>query len=464
MPAPLTPADLARLPLLADLPPATYDWLLAHGERRTFADQQEITRPGEPAEYMMAILAGGLQFFRMVNGQREPGFRLEAGQISGVLPYSRLRTISGYGVATGPTVLFVLHRNLFPELEQVSPELVQRLVSAMSDRARDEARAQERDEKLRALGKLSAGLAHELNNPTAAIGRAAQALTDRVQQQPALLTALVQHCPSPEALAALVALAEPAGTENRGGFTALECADEEDLLADWLETQGVPDGYRLAASLLEAGRTREELEPLAASLPPEARPAALAWLESQLTSRCLLRDVQEASGRISTLVSNVKTYSHMDRGAEYASLSVQAGLESTLNILSYRLRERQIQLVRDFAPQLPPIRGQVSSLNQVWTNLLDNALDVLPLGGRLEVRTWQQGSFVQVYIIDNGPGIPPEVLPHIFEPFFTTKQAGEGTGLGLDIAQRIIRDHGGRLELRSQPGQTEFCAWLPVLS
>ncbi|MBG8554358.1 sensor histidine kinase [Hymenobacter guriensis] len=460
----LTSADLAAVPLLTDLPPAVYDWLLTHGERREYAAQQDIMRPGEPADYMMVILQGGLQFFRVVNGQREPGFRIEAGQISGVLPYSRLRTSSGFAVTTGPTVLLVLHRSLFPELEQVSPELVQRLVSAMSDRARDETRAQERDEKLRALGKLSAGLAHELNNPAAAIARAAQALASQVSQQPAFLQALVQHCPTPEALALLVALAEPAAPENRGGFTALECADEEDLLADWLETQGVPDGYRLAAPLLQAGRTRAELEPLAAVLAAEARPIALAWLESQLTARCLLHDVQEASTRISTLVSNVKTYSHMDRGANYAPLDVQAGLESTLNMLGYRLRERQIRLVRDFAPGLPPVRGQVSSLNQVWTNLLDNALDVLPVGGQLEVRTQRQGEFVQVLIVDNGPGIPAEVLPHIFEPFFTTKQAGEGTGLGLDIAQRILRNHGGRLEVRSAPGRTEFCAWLPVLN
>ena len=166
--------------------------------------------------------------------------------------------------------------------------------------------------------------------------------------------------------------------------------------------------------------------------------------------------------RISTLVDNVKTYSHMDRGSDMAALDVVAGLESTVNMFSYQLRSKNINLVRDYAPALPKVCGQVSSLNQVWTNLIDNALDVLPEGGTITLRTHQEGSFVRVFIIDNGPGIPTDVLPRIFEPFFTTKQAGDGTGLGLDIAQRTIRNHNGRLEVQSRPGYTEFCAWLPV--
>ncbi|UOQ73302.1 sensor histidine kinase [Hymenobacter cellulosilyticus] len=233
-------------------------------------------------------------------------------------------------------------------------------------------------------------------------------------------------------------------------MSALMCADREDEIASWLEDQGVPDGYRLAAGLMEAGLTLKELQPVAAGLPAGALPAAFAWLEGQLTMLRLIHDVQESGARISTLVQNVKTYSHMDRGGDYALLDVKTGLESTLNMLGYQLRAKNIRLVRDYAEQLPAIRGQVSSLNQVWTNLLDNAIDVLPSGGEITVRTRVDSQFLRVFIIDNGPGIKPEVLPHIFEPFYTTKQAGEGTGLGLDIAQRIIRNHGGGW--RSSPG------------
>ncbi|QDA60126.1 sensor histidine kinase [Hymenobacter jejuensis] len=461
MPTALTPAELTVVPTFADLPPETLTWLVEHGERREYASGDTIVQPGEAAEFMTAILSGGLQFFAVNNGNREPIFRIEAGQVSGVLPYSRLRTFKGLALAVGPTVIYALHRDKFPELEQASPELVQRLVALMSDRAREEARGQERDEKLRALGKLSAGLAHELNNPAAAIARAAEALTQLVAAKPSQLRALVASCPTPEALAALTALATKDVTEVPK-FTALECADREDEVSDWLEEQGVSDGYRLASGLLEAGIGVEELAPVSEKLPETARAAAFTWLEGQLTTLRLIRDLQEASARISTLVNNVKTYSHMDRSADYAPLDVQAGLESTLNILGYPLRQKNIRVIRDYAHGLPAVRGQVSSLNQVWTNLLDNAIDALPPGGQITLRTTFGGDFVRVFIIDNGPGIAPDVLPHIFEPFYTTKQAGEGTGLGLDIAQRIIRNHGGRLEVQSKPGHTEFCAWLPV--
>ncbi|WP_324675525.1 sensor histidine kinase [Hymenobacter sp. GOD-10R] len=463
MPANLTREELLTITTFQGLPTETLDWLLAHGERRDYAPDEPIVQPGDPAEYMTAFLQGGVQFFRTQNGHREPRFRIGAGQVSGVLPYSRLQTLPNYGAAVGQTVMFALHRSFFPELERVSPELVQRLVAIMSDRVREETRGQESDEKLRALGKLSAGLAHELNNPAAAIARSAEALADRAATKPALLLSLVRHCPTPESLEALMNLAESAcSIEAKSPLSALQRADQEDELADWLEEQGVPDGYQLAGGLIDADITLDQLKPVAADLPKEVLPAALAWLEGQLTTYHLVCDVQEASSRISTLVNNVKTYSHMDRGSDMAPLDVVSGLESTVNMFSYQLRNKNIQLVRDYAPDLPTIYGQVSSLNQVWTNLIDNALDALPNGGTITLRTRREGDFVRVFIIDNGPGIPPNILSRIFEPFFTTKQAGDGTGLGLDIAQRTIRNHNGRLEVQSAPGHTEFCAWLPV--
>jgi signal transduction histidine kinase len=457
----LTPDDLARVATLADLPTATLQWLLDHGELRIFASGDTVLSPGDPAEFMVVVLSGGLQFFNVRNGNREPIFRVEKGHVSGVLPYSRLRTIQGLGVAVGTTELFMLHRDKFPALEQVSPELVQRLVGVMSDRARLEARAQERDDKLRALGKLSAGLAHELNNPAAAIMRAAEALDNRLRAKPGLLLELVRHCPEPNALADLAAMASnPPLTQ--APLSPLERSDREDELAEWLEEQDVPDGYALASGLLEAGLTLDTLRPLITALPEPSRPSALAWLEGQLTTLCLVRDVQDAGSRISTLVSNVKTYSHMDRAGDFAPLDVHAGLDSTVNMLSYCMREEKVQLTRDYTPNLPLVKGQVSSLNQVWTNLLDNAIDAMPGGGEITLRTRQEGDFVLVSVIDNGPGIPPEVLPHILEPFYTTKPAGEGTGLGLDIALRIVEQHDGRLEVQSEPGRTEFRVWLPV--
>jgi signal transduction histidine kinase len=455
----LTQADLATVSTFADLPAEVLAWLLAHGEVRSYAAGGTIFEPGSPADYMAAVAQGGIQFY---SAQREPLFRVETGAVTGVLPYSRLRVIQGWALAVGPTVLYLLHRDQFHDLEHISPDLIQRLVSMMSDRVRDQTRSQERDDKLRALGKLSAGLAHELNNPAAAIARAAQALATHAQAKPGMLRELVAHCPSAEALEALTALTTP-GPALRDAFSALECADREDELADWLEAQGVPEGYRLAAGLLDAGVTLATLQPVAELLPPGARAAAFTWLEGQLTTLRLIHDVQEAGSRISKLVADVKTYSHMDRDGGSELLDLAPGLDSTLNMLNFHLKGKNVRVVRDYAPDLPKIQGQAGSLNQVWTNLLDNAIDALPAqGGEIMLRTRREGDFVRVFLIDNGPGIPAHVLPHIFEPFYTTKPAGEGTGLGLDIAQRIIRQHSGRLEVSSVPGHTEFCAWLPV--
>jgi signal transduction histidine kinase len=256
-----------------------------------------------------------------------------------------------------------------------------------------------------------------------------------------------------------------AKTDATVSLSPLEQSEREDELADWLSTQGVADGFRLAPGLLETGLTEEILATAAEALPLAARPAAFAWLECQQTTLQLIRDVQEAGSRISKLVADVKTYSHMDRDSSFDLLDVASGLDSTLNMLSFQLRQKNVRLVRDYAPDLPKVRGQVSSLNQVWTNLIDNAVDALPTqGGELILRTRLdlKSDCVVVSLIDNGSGIPPEVLPHIFEPFYTTKQAGSGSGLGLDIAQRIIKQHNGRLEVSSVPGRTEFCAWLPV--
>ncbi len=458
---PPDPAALGRITAFQDLPADVIAWLAQAGELRQYTDGEIIVQVGEPASHMMGIVAGGLHYHRPDAGQRGPIYRVGAGQVTGVLPYSRLQTAKGQGLAAGDTTLYLLPRTEFPTLEQRSPELVQRLVGIMSDRAREEVRGQERDDKLRALGKLSAGLAHELNNPAAAIARAAAALGDALQAKPQLLQNLLATCPPAEAVAALLRSGVPAAPA--APRSALARADCEDELADWLEAQGCPDGYVLAPSLLDAGHTAATLAPLVAPLPAPARPAALAWLEGHLAAVRFTRDIHEASQRISTLVGNVKTYSHMDRAGGREALDLTTGLDSTLNIFDHALRHKNARLTREYAPNLPRVLGEVGQLNQVWTNLIDNAIDALPAaGGVLAVQTASQPGGVSVSIIDNGSGIAPDVLTHMFEPFYTTKPAGEGSGLGLDIARRIVQEHGGRLEAQSVPGRTEFTVWLPV--
>ena len=458
---PPDPAALGALTAFQNLPADVLAWLMQAGELRQYADDETIVRFGDPADNMMGVVAGGMQYYRLANGRREPVFRVEAGQMSGVLPYSRLQVLRGDALALGETTLYLLPRTQFAALEQVSPELVQRLVAIMSDRAREEVRGQERDDKLRALGKLSAGLAHELNNPAAAIARAADTITTMLQTTPVLLQNLLLAGPPPEAMATLLRLgtAPPPAPAARSALAHADCEDE---LADWLTTQGCPDAYALAPGLVDAGHTAATLAPLLAPLPAAARPAVLAWLAGHLAALRLARDIHEASQRISTLVGNVKTYSHMDRAGGREPLDLATGLDSTLNLFEHALRHKNVRLTRAYAPGAPAVLAAAGPLNQVWTNLIANALDALPAtGGTLTVQLATQGGGACVSFIDNGSGITPEVLAHLFEPFYTTKPAGEGSGLGLDIARRIVQEHGGRLDVRSVPGRTEFSVWLP---
>ncbi|MDF7814045.1 ATP-binding protein [Hymenobacter sp. YC55] len=458
---PPDPTALDHITAFQGLPPKVLDWLRQAGELRQYADGETVVLAGAPADKLLAVVQGGT-YTQLPGDASARGFRLAPGDVGGLLPYSRLQYFPAQGVAVGETVLYELPSRHFPTLEQESPELVQRLVGIMNDRARDLVRMQERDDKLRALGKLSAGLSHELNNPAAAISRAAASLTIALQVIPTQLIELLATCPPAETMAALTALTVlPA--ELPPPVSALEAADREDELAAWLETQGCPDGYSLTAGLLDAGLGVAVLAPLANQMPTHARSAAFTWLSGHLTAARLTRDISEASRRISTLVGDVQTYSHMDRATGPEKLAVTTGLDSTLHLFAHALREKNVHLTRAYTPNLPLITGQPASLNQVWTNLIDNALDALPAtGGELTVRAEQRGNSLVVGVQDNGVGITPEVLAHLFEPFYTTKPLGEGSGLGLDIARRIVQEHGGRMEVASEPGRTEFTTWLPI--
>jgi signal transduction histidine kinase len=459
---PLDAAALLSVSVFQNLPAEVLTWLSQAGELRQYAPGEVIAAPGSLADSLNAVVAGEMHYFSHLEGQPAHLFRVEQGQLGGVLPYSRFQVYQGEVVAVGETQVYALPRRQFAALEQVSPELVQRLVSFMNDRARDFARLQERDDKLRALGKLSAGLSHELNNPAAAINRAAASLAGALQTNPLLLRRLLAACPSEAAVTALTDLAVlPANALPT--LSALQAADLEEELAAWLETQGSPDGYALANSLLEAGLTVATLAPVANQLPTNARADAFSWLSSHLTALRLTADLSEASRRISTLVGDVRTYSHMDRATGREKLDVTTGLESTLHMFAYALRQKNVRLVRSYAPDLPLMMGQAGSLNQVWTNLIDNAIDALPdQSGELRISAERQQQGLRISIQDNGSGIAPEVLAHIFEPFYTTKPPGQGSGQGLDIASRIIREHGGRLEATSTTGRTEFVTWLPI--
>jgi signal transduction histidine kinase len=242
----------------------------------------------------------------------------------------------------------------------------------------------------------------------------------------------------------------------------LQRSEREEELAERLEEHGVEDAWEMVEMFVDAGLTADDLDDLAGQIAEPVRAMALTWSACGLSAARMVADIESSTARISELVSSIKTYSHMDRSPEHRPTDVREGLDNTLTMLSHKLKKKNVQLERDYQEDLPSIPANAGELNQVWTNLIDNALDALEEGGSLRVVARAEGGSVSVRLIDDGPGIPEEILARIFEPFFTTKGVGQGTGLGLDIALRIAKTHQGGIEVRSKPGRTEMCVRLPI--
>jgi signal transduction histidine kinase len=313
-------------------------------------------------------------------------------------------------------------------------------------------------EKLAALGQLSAGLAHELNNPAAAVRRAADQLSTALDSLQARTLRLGRLALTPEQIEALKT-ARRTASATPPELDPLTRGDREDAIAFRLEDLGLPDAWELAPDLVAAGLDVPDVEKLASALPAEAMADGIGWVADGVAIQGLIDDVRQGAERISTLVQAVKNYSFMDRGA-VQDVDVREGLDSTLTMLKHKLGN--VSIIREYDPALPSIAGHGSELNQVWTNLIDNAVDAMGGAGKLSLRASATPEGVEVEIGDNGPGVPLEVQERIFQPFFTTKRMGSGTGLGLDIAYRIVVNrHGGTIRVASEPGDTRFVVRLP---
>ncbi len=360
-------------------------------------------------------------------------------------------------------------------LQATNSRLLQSLINEVqAEKKKSEALLQQ--EKMAALGKVSAGLAHDLNNPAAAAVRAVQELNEAFDAVGAFSVELAGMALSPEqwAFLSMVKRRTAADSEAWKPADPLKESEREDGFSDWLEDRGIPDGWKLAPTFAQANLSVDGLETLAEGLPPEAGPAAISWLERSLAADALIREIKRSTQRISELVNAVKSYSFMDQ-APRQDLDVHQGLEDSLTLLGRKLEDHHIVVHREFYPGLPRIDAFGSELNQVWTNLLDNAIDAIRSeagvgeggggggGGEIRLRTARETDAVTVEVVDNGPGVPEEIQPRIFEPFFTTKDVGEGAGLGLQIVHRIVCEtHQGAIALESEPGETRFRVRLPV--
>ena len=460
----VTADDLRIAPDFEGLSDDDLQWLADHAEDvRLEQGGQPFTR-GEPALHMIVVLEGAFRVFTVKDGQRRLFDTFEAGRVTGVLPYSRMTHWVGEGFAVGPSRFALIHKDDFPDMLHRMPELGNRLVGIMSDRVRESTRGDQQREKLMALGKLSAGLAHELNNPAAAVRRTVGEMQERLAEMPMLVACLSQHALSEGTVREVGRIQQEALGRPTDRLSVMQRSEREDELADWMEDHGMDSGWRMAETFVEAGLKAEDLDRIAEAVPEEAVPAVLAWVEGSLAGHAMLGEIAAASGRISELVQSVKSYSHMDQGTARQPTDVREGLDSTLTMLGYKFKRKSIDLAKDYPDDLPTIEAFGGELNQVWTNLIVNAIDAVGEGGEIRIAAREEPEMetVAVTITDDGPGVPEEIQARIFEPFFTTKDVGEGTGLGLDIAGRIVRQHGGEITLKSEPGQTSFTVRLPI--
>jgi len=452
-------SELLRVPVFVDLPDDQIAWFLSEVQELRLQAGETYLRQGDPADSMFVVLEGQLQARGELGGEtiivsNKPG------DVTGVLPFSRMKQATVTGRAVTESRLLRFPASLFPELVQKMPELTKRLVGVMSDRIREVTRIEQQRDRLASLGKLSAGLAHELNNPASAAKRATSQLRTILRRIKDASHELGRRELTPAQKSEIEKLETSFTEQNGPPPDTLTIADLEDQIDSLLRSHGQNDLWQLAAALARRGIKPAVLESLFATLEAGTARAALVRIAASVEVANLLNEIESSTSRISDLVRAIKEYTYMDQGP-VQNVDIVKSLETTLTILNHKLKHG-VAVQRDYQRVPFLVNSFGSELNQVWTNLIDNAIDAMGGKGELRVRTYREDTCVVVEIGDNGPGISPEVKPHIFEPFFTTKGVGEGTGLGLDTVQRIVKKHRGNIQVNSKPGDTRFQVWLPL--
>jgi len=450
---------LNHVPAFAGLPNEQVEWFLDNSQEVKLKAGEFYARQGDPADAMFVLLQGEFQWRGEMAGDPLV-IALSPGQVTGALPFSRMKTFALTGRVLSEARILRFPASLFPELVQRMPELATRLVGMMSDRIREATRFEQQRDRLAALGKLSAGLAHELNNPASAAKRATSQLRDVLKRIRDASLELGRRDLSSDQKSQIERLENSLIQSEAPPPDALTASALEEELDSLLRGHGEENLWQLAADLARKNFKPKALEQLFAVFDPETARAALVRIAASLEIADLLNQIEHSTSRISDLVSAIKEYTFMDQAA-VQNVDIVKTLENTLTILHHKLKHG-VEVKRDYQKIPLLVNSFGSELNQVWTNIIDNAIDAMGGKGELRVRTYREDDCVVVEICDNGPGISPEVLPHIFEPFFTTKAVGEGTGLGLDAVQRIVKKHRGNVQVHSRPGDTSFQVRLPL--
>jgi signal transduction histidine kinase len=429
-------------------------WLAAHGTFHSVKAGEYLVRAGEEVDGLYAVLSGHVSIRVEKAYGRRKVMDWRTGDVTGTLPYSRMRAAPGDSVAEEDTDLFVLPRELVPEMAHACPEATASLVHVMVDRARRFTSSDLQDQKALALGKVAAGLAHELNHPASALVRSVKALLDTLEASRTAVRALALLGLTDEEFSVIDHIKTLSVSRGRRHWSPIERSDREDAITRWLGSLS-EDGEEVAV-LADAPIDLDELRTLAGSLSPDKRGAAMRWLACWLTASRISEDMEEGAGRIFHLVSAVKGFTHMDRALNPEILDLRDGIEQSLTLVRERAGAGGATIEADLPEGLPPVRGVAGELSQMWHALVENAVDAAGPGGTVRVLATKGDGTVSVEVVDSGPGIPQEIRGRIFDPFFTTKPVGRGTGLGLELVRRVVDQVRGEIDVESVPGRTVF--------
>jgi signal transduction histidine kinase len=455
-------AKLRRVPLFEGLTDDELRWVAERGSEKQVRAGEVNGREGEPVEHLYVILEGELRITKKVDGGEMVINVYTPGMFFAEVPLLANTPFLATGRALTDCRLFLLPNETFRHMLTTNPVFSRTILETMAQRVKILQSIAGQREKLNSLSTLAAGLAHELNNPAAASRRAVRDLRESIATKGKLGLELGQTL-TPEALETLAVLEASAVTRATSppSLDPLEQGEREDEVAGWLDRRGLVDGFELAPSFVKAGLNPGWLEEVEASVPREALPDVLEYLGATVAVAGLLEETESGVVRISELVEAAKSYSNMDR-APLVEVDVNDGIEQTLAVLGYKLGP-DVEVTREYDSKLPRITAYGGELNQVWTNLIDNAIDAVDGKGRLRLRTTCEGDEVLVEVADDGPGVPEDLQTRVFEPFYTTKGVGAGVGLGLDVSYRIVvGQHGGDIRVVSEPGDTRFQVRLPL--